>query len=625
MSKRLLTATGIEKAYGDRAILRGVDLMVDAGDRVGLVGVNGSGKSTLMRVLVGEEGPDHGTIERFGPMSWLSQNPTLPGTTVGDALDDAVAWHRALLRDFDAAAARADLPETARLQDLLDGVGWQVDHRVNELASRLQVPPRDAPLARISGGEHRRLALARALLGSPELLLLDEPTNHLDADTIAWLEAWLSAFRGAVVIVTHDRYLLEATATRIVEIERGEAFAYEGSYADYLLARAERQARAAKDRDRYYNLLAREAEWASRSPAARTVKQKARLQRLDALKTQRPPRPDEQFQLDLRSGAVKGGPLIELTGARVAFGERVLFDQLDLVLRAGERIGVLGPNGAGKSTLLRVVSGELELQRGQRQAAGRLNPAVMDQHRSGLDPDAEVFEAAGGGNDTVQVGGKPVHVATFLDRFHFPRETHAQRVKTLSGGERARLLLARLLLKGANLLLLDEPTNDLDLFTLRVLEEALIDYDGCAVIITHDRAFLDRVCTCVLAFEEGGAVTLYADRSQARAAAAAREAQARKLADEARRKAEAARPAAPAPAPAAGKKLSFKEKQDLERLPEQIEALEAELQALGDKMADPRTWKEGASALAGLQARAAALPAEIEGLYERWDALSARA
>jgi ATP-binding cassette subfamily F protein uup len=632
--RRILTATGVEKSYGDRSILRGADLTADLGERVGLVGVNGSGKSTLLRLITGIEGLDHGTIDIHGSVGALGQNPSIPGATVGEALDAAIGWHRQLVADFEAASAAHDTAKAARLHDRLDHVGWTQDHKIAAMADRLGVVDRDAPLDRLSGGERRRLALARALLGAPDLLILDEPTNHLDADTIEWLEAWLQGFRGALVLVTHDRYLLEAVATRIVEVERGETVSYDGSYADYLIARAERQERLAADQQRHVALLAREAAWASRSPAARTTKQRARLKRLDELKERELVRTGRPLSLDLRSGARKGGPLLELHDIHHGYDGRTLLQDLSLVLQAGDRVGIMGPNGAGKSTLMSIVAGRLSPDRGQRHAASRLNLAIMDQHRTGMDPDALVFDVAGDGNDHVFIDDKPTHVATFLERFQFPRETHTQRVGTLSGGERARLLLARLILHGANLLLLDEPTNDLDLFTLRVLEEALLEYDGALLVITHDRAFLDRVCNAVLSFEPGPQVVRYADRSQARAAmqalrqeeqAAAEQAAAEQAAAE-----QAAAPPAPAPAPArrAGlaKRLSSRERRELAELPARIEVEEEKLEALNARLADPQTYRElDREGLAELTAAAGALGPAIEALYERWTELEARA
>jgi ATP-binding cassette subfamily F protein uup len=625
----LIHASGLEKAYGDRSVLRGADLAVAPGERVGLVGVNGSGKTTLLKVLSGQLEADHGAIHREGSHGLLSQIPDLPGATVADAMRDAVAWHRDLVAAYEAAVAAHDVEGMAHAQERLDLDGWTIDHKVDAVMERLGAPPRDATLASLSGGEKRRVSLARVLLQQPDLLMLDEPTNHLDADTCEWLQGLLAGWRGGVLLVTHDRYLLEAVATRIVEIEDGESVVYEGSYTDYLLARAERRARLEKADEKRVALIRQEAAWAARSPAARSTKQKARLQRLDALQEQRPLSYQDELHLDLSTGHRRGGPLLEARGLRHAYGDLVLLDDVNLVLRAGETVGILGPNGAGKSTLLKILAGRLQPDAGDIVKAPRLNAAVLDQHRTGLNLEHTVWEAAGDGNDHVFVGEKPVHVASFLERFHFPREVFNQKAAALSGGERARLLLARLMLHGANLLLLDEPTNDLDLLTLRVLEAALMDYDGAAVVVTHDRAFLDRVCDHVLAFEGDGEVVRYASRVQHLAAVRARDAAAQQAQAEAAAKA-ARQAAARAPAPAAkapaGGRLSYKEKREFEALPGQIEALEAEQAEVEARLADPALYASGdAGEVARLSARMSALPDEVEALYDRWSALEARA
>ena len=618
----LLFAENIEKAWADRAVLRGVSLTVVRGEVVGLVGPNGCGKSTFLSILAGEVEADHGRVVCETTAGVLTQQPKLPkGITVRQAAQAALGWHTELLAAWEKAVETGDPARIGPLQDRLDTVGWSLDHQVESVLDRLDCPDPETSVDPLSGGELRRVALARALLSSPDLLLLDEPTNHLDADTVEWLESFLGAFGGGVVLVTHDRYLLEAVATRIVEIDDGVGVSYDGSYADYLVQRAERQASLMKAEDSRLALIAQEAEWASRSPAARTTKQKARLQRLDALKAIRPIRKEETFSLDFRTGVKFGRTFLETRGLRKSFGDRVIIGGLDLDIGPGERLGIVGPNGAGKSTLLALLTGALTPDRGTVQRAPRLQIAVLDQHRTGLDPKQTVFDAAGDGNDRLTVGEETVHVATFLRRFLFPREQLTHRVAGLSGGERARLLLARLLLRGANLLLLDEPTNDLDLMTLRVLEEALLAFDGAAIVVTHDRAFLDRVCTAVLAFEPGGRITRYADRTQWLRAHQA-EQEAIRTAAVAKPKAPVVAPAAPAPA---RPKLSFKERQELESLPVRIEKLEAEQRALEATLADPATWKARAAEAPGMQARLGALATELEAAYARWSDLDARA
>ena len=614
----LLKATNIEKSFGDRRVLRDCSLQIAAGEAVGLVGINGGGKSTFLKICAGLYEPDFGEVERSGRVAMLAQEPDLPGVTVGEAADDALSWHQDLLDAYDAAYVAEDLDAAGELQAQLDDRGWTVAHRVDAFLLRLGCPPREALIADLSGGELRRLALARALLAEPDVLLLDEPTNHLDIETIGWLQSHLEAFKGAVLIVTHDRYLLEAVATKIVEVEDGASVMYPGSYGDYLVGRAERQSSLQKAEGNRLALIRREAEWAARSPSARRTKSKSRLQRLEALQAQRPLKKEETFELDLTTGARSGTTLVEIHGLVHGYGDRTLIDGLELSLPRGERLGILGPNGAGKSTLLRLIAGREAPLEGDVVLGGRVKIAWLDQHRTGLKDSDTVWEAAGGGNNYVVVGDKPVHVAGFLKRFLFKRLQLDQPVSVLSGGERARLLLARLLLEGRNLLLLDEPTNDLDLLTLRVLEEALMAFDGSALIVTHDRAFLDRVCTSVLHFDGEGRVVSYGSRTQVE------EAQAR-----ARRGAEVKPPPkvlpstrAPAPAQAA---LSFKERREFEGLEAAIEALEAERAAVEATLGDPATYRERADEVPALNARFAALPGLIEAAFARWEELGARA
>ena len=618
----LLRARGVEKVYADRPVLRGCDLSVATGERIGLVGVNGCGKSTLLRIVGGAVSPDHGEVAARGTIALLDQDPTLPGETVGEAADEAVAWHAVLVSAWEEATMAGDQRKADALQQQLDEKGWDVSHTVDAMLSRVGAPPRDAKVARLSGGERRRVALARALLGSPDLLLLDEPTNHLDAEAIEWLQSWLAGHRGAVVIVTHDRYLLEAVATRIVEVEDGVCVSYDGSYADYLLERAERRAVSERADDIRMGQIAREAEWASRSPAAQTKKQKARLDRLSALQAIRPFKRDQSFSLDLRTGLKHGSTVLEARKLTKSHGGRLLLDNVEFGLVAGDRIGILGPNGIGKSTLLRLVTGQDKPDKGEIVRGARVRASLLDQERTGLDLDQTVFEAAGGGNDQVKVGDNYIHVASFLNRFLFGRDFHPRRVRDLSGGERARLLLAKLLLQGSNLLMLDEPTNDLDLQTLRVLEEALLYYDGVAVIVTHDRAFLDRVCTAVLAFEGEGKVVRYASRQQYLSSQAAKVDAARAEAARAARgdvKAEVKQAVV-----TQKRKLSFKEQREFEELPARIEALEAEQTSITTRLADRGAYRDASVDSAALSRRLAAIPAEVERLMARWSELGER-
>ncbi len=619
----VLTATDLELSWGDRHVLQGLSLAIGERERLGLVGPNGCGKSTFLSIAAGTLSADAGTVSVSGRLALLEQDPAFPGETVDHVLLAAVAWHGELQVAYQAALADGRLDEAAVLQGRLDDAGWTFEHKIDAIVDQVGAPPRSRELAGLSGGERRRLALAATLLEQPDVLLLDEPTNHLDARTITWLERYLSGYRGAVVLVTHDRYLLEAVAERIVEIEHGQAVSYDGSYADYLLARAERHAHLQRTEARRLRILARESEWASRSPAARTGKQKARLKRLEALQANSVDVPDERtFDLDFSTGLKTSGTVLEAHDIRVTLGGRRLIDGLTLAVRPGDRIGIVGDNGMGKSTLLRVLTGDLAPETGHVHKGQRVRLGMLDQARTGLKPTDTVFEAAGGGNDQVQVGESWIHVATFLNRLLFTREQFDARVDGLSGGERARLLLAKKMLEGNAVLLLDEPTNDLDLWTLRVLEEALLDFDGAALVVTHDRAFLDRVCTAVLSFEGGGRVVRYADRQQAE----------RAMPPRTPTQTEDPQPEPPpAPSPPTSpettprKRLSFKEKQELDALPDEIDALETEQAALEQVLADPATYRDRADEVPTLTQRLEQLPEEIEALMERWESLSERA
>lgn len=617
----VLHAADVEKSYGDRVVLRDISLTIERGERVGLVGVNGSGKSTLMKILAGVEEADGGRVVRNANVAYLSQNPKLPGATVAEAAQEAMAWHTELLASYEVAVSSDALELASELQARLDLVGWEISHRVEAILQRVRAPPGDAAVETLSGGEIRRVALARVLLRMPDVLLLDEPTNHLDAETIEWLEGYLKGFRGAVLMVTHDRYMLETVSNRIIEVDDGSSVSYQGSYADYLVQRAERRMRLQRSEDRRLTMMAREAAWAARSPAARTGKQKGRLKRLEALQNVRDLHQDKEFSFKFTTGFKRGNTLVEMYDVKKGFGGRTLIEGLELTIRPGDRLGILGPNGCGKSTLLNLLSKKLEADEGHIQFGPRVKPAVLDQARTGLDESATVMEAVAAEGGHVKLGEEWVTVQGYLGRFLFDRTHLDQKVSKLSGGEKARLLLAKLLLGSSPLLLLDEPTNDLDLMTLRVLEEALLDHDGGTVIVTHDRAFLDRVCTGVLSCEPDGRWVMYASRIQQVAAARARQ-----VAEAAALKAPTAlkTPALLAPPSVPSERLSYKERRELESLPNQLEKWESEQESLSTLMADPATYRDQRDEVSAMNARATELTQLLEAGYERWTELEER-
>ena len=610
-----LVVKDIEKSYGDRQILRGCSFKMGLSEKAGIVGVNGAGKSTLLRLISGIEEADLGSIYIKGSVSILSQQPNLKGDTVEDAIREASQWHQELLDAYQASVDSEDWDTMAELQDRLDLLGWDLSHNIEAMLERVKAPPKTRKLSHLSGGEVRRVALAKTLLSNAELLILDEPTNHLDTETIEWLESFLIGYRGAVLLVTHDRYLLEKVADSIIEVEDGICVPYEGSYGDYLVASAERQMRLRQAEHRRLKLIAQEAKWAARSPAARSTKQKARLQRLDELQSQRAMPTERELSLNFSTEDKFGATLLEAEELSLSFGELQLFEQVSFSLLPQQRIGIIGANGSGKSSLLKIIAGEIQANSGRVLRQSRLRIGLLDQHRTGLNLDDTVFETAGGGADFIEMNGQRLHVAGFLQRFLFSREMLDQKVKLLSGGERARLLMAKLMLEGCNVLLLDEPTNDLDLLTLRALEEALLEFQGGVILVTHDRAFLDRVCNSVLSFEEKEVVS-YADRHQALLARKSREeskqAEQRKPQEKKSIKAK----------PEQKVKLSYTERKELDALPDQIEEMELRLEELTQILGDPESYTNP-------ELYTRALHLEMEGLeeallerMERWEYLS---
>ncbi|HVV82069.1 MAG TPA: ABC-F family ATP-binding cassette domain-containing protein, partial [Kofleriaceae bacterium] len=511
----ILTVLDLEKSFGPRPVLRGVSLSVHDGDRIGVIGRNGSGKSTLLKLLVAARGgaglDDPDEARQLEP----------DGGTI--------TWRRDLTLEYVSQAPH--LPAERTVGELLARGGSVAEHQIHTMAVGLELPPLDARIDTLSLGQRRRVALGRALLGKADVLALDEPTNHLDADTVAWLEERLEGWPGALLLVTHDRYFLDRVATRIVELDRGALHAHDGDYSSFLVRQAERLAGEAVREHQRAMFVRREIEWIRRRPPARTTKAKARVERFEAAVAARPGMIDRlpgTMELRLPTGGRLGRTILELDGLSRTLGGKRLFDRLTLVMKPGDRIGIVGKNGAGKTTLLRTILGEAEPDAGKVVLGLNTTPAYLEQGRSELDDAKTVLQEVAGGSDHVALEDGPVHVRTFLRMMQFDDATADTPIGKLSGGERNRVQLARLLRRGGNLLVLDEPTNDLDLLTLGVLEQALLDFPGCALIVSHDRWFLDRVATGILAFEGDGRVvfhegnyTAYHDRREAAEAAEA--------------------------------------------------------------------------------------------------------
>jgi ATP-binding cassette subfamily F protein uup len=487
--------------------------------------------------------------------------------------------------------------------------------------SRLGVDGTERPVEGLSGGERKRVALARVLLQRPELLLLDEPTNHLDADTVLWLEEHLVEYPGAIMLVTHDRYFLDRVVDRMIEVSAGELTAYAGGYTAYLEAKAEESERLAVEDAKRQTLIRQELAWVRRSPSARTGKQKARIGRLDELQAEREKRrPADRAAAEMSAADAPrlGRTVLNLHDVSKSFGERTLIRPFSTILQAGERIGIIGPNGAGKTTLLRIILGEEEPDGGRVETGRNTRIAYFDQRREELDPDATIYEAVAG-EDWVSVGGDRVHLRSYLERFLFPPAQQRQKIRSLSGGERNRVLLARLLLQEANLLILDEPTNDLDLVTLQVLESLLADFPGCVLLVTHDRFFLDKVATGLIVFDGDGVLRRHAGGYDLyRRQREAREAEARAAAPAPR--AASARPAAP---PTAARRLSYREQQELAGMETAILEAEARKEALGERLADPGLYAGPADEVRTATEAFREATERVDALYARWEELEA--
>jgi ABC transport system ATP-binding/permease protein len=630
----VLVAQDITKSYGQKTILDRVSLSIHSGERVGLVGSNGSGKSTLARILAGLEPADAGSVavRREASVAYLAQEPILdPDATARSIVTAGLgAWSLAKT-NYDSLSAKiaagegktdkllAEQAEAAAQIERLGG--WDLMHRVEEILGHVGIERLDAPTKELSGGDKRRVALAGILVAPPTLLILDEPSNHLDVETIAWLETYLSdEFDGALLVVTHDRYLLDRIVDRTLELHRGVVHSYDGGYETYLEAKAERLALEARTEQNRQNFLRGELEWLRRQPKARTTKQKARIQRAEAAKDARPQRAERTARLTAEA-SITGKTLVELRNVSVEIGERLLVKDLDLTILAGERIGIVGRNGTGKTTLIRTILGELNAARGEVVLGKNTKVGYFDQHRSGLDEDASVYDNVAATGNKIELGGQPIEIRSFLERFAFDPHAQRQPVRSLSGGERARVALARMLADKHGLLILDEPTNDLDLVTLSALEEMLTEYSGSALVVTHDRWFLDRVATSLLVFEGQGKVVRYAggysDYLQQKAANdAAKEEQARAVVESKNIAKEK-----PVVKNAKTKGLTWAEQREFDTILERIDEAEREVAQCEKALSDPALYASRASEVPAMTRKLDEAKARAAALMARWEEL----
>jgi energy-dependent translational throttle protein EttA len=516
-SQYVFTMHRLSKRYPpDKVVFDEVSLSFYPGAKIGVLGYNGSGKSSLLRIMAGRD-EDYRGEAQLGinrTVGLLEQEPELDESKdVRGNVEEGVAETKALLDRFNEIAATYSedtADEMARLQDQIDAAdAWNLDTQLEYAMDALRLPPADADVSRLSGGERRRVALCRLLLRQPDLLLLDEPTNHLDAESVAWLERYLAEYAGAVVAVTHDRYFLDNVAGWILELDRGKGIPFEGNYSAWLDAKAKRLEQAERQDKARSRVLSAELEWVRTNPKGRRTKSKARLARYDELVNAEQQVRLDEVQIHIPPGPRLGDKVIRAENVRKGFGDRLLIDDLSFDLPRAGIVGVIGPNGAGKTTLFNMISGAEQPDAGRLELGDAVQLAYVDQSRDALDPSKSVWEEISGGYDHVMVGDKEMNSRQYVAGFNFRKGDQQKKVGTLSGGERNRVHLAKLLRTGGNVLLLDEPTNDLDVDTLRALEQALLDFAGCAVVISHDRWFLDRICTHVLAFEGDSQVTWF--------------------------------------------------------------------------------------------------------------------
>jgi len=620
MSSVLLSAKDLKLAYGNQVLLNGVSLTVAPGEKVGLVGRNGCGKTSLFKILAKETEPDSGEISlrRGIRVGYLPQEFELDGTkTVLENIEagaaDLVEWMRRYEEGDGHDNELSDLLELIQHAD-----GWNLQTRIRAEAGSLAAPPLDALVGPLSGGEKRRVALCRALASQPDLLLLDEPTNHLDSETIRWLEDFLREFPGALIFVTHDRYFLETIATRIIEISDGRAFSHPGNYTAFLEAKALRRQIAEQSERRRQRFLRAELEYVRAGVRAQRSKSKNRLDAFYQVAGMEAPPEEREMDLLIPPAPEIGNTAVELAGVGVRAGGtgRWLFRNMNLSLRAGQCTGVVGRNGVGKTTLLRLCLGELEPTEGKASVGKRVVFNYIDQSRMQLDGRGTVMDEVSDSGEMVAFGDQMLTARAYLRRFLFEESRVKERVDKLSGGERARLLLAKVLRRGGNVIILDEPTNDLDLASLRMLEEALAHFDGTILVVSHDRYFLDRICDQIVAFEDGGVFvqpgnySYYLEKKKDRDARA-RSAQTAFLPP--------APQAKPAPKP---KRLSYKEQQELDHMEETILAAENAVKEMEFTLNDPAFFASRAAEAPALVEKLAATKTEVARLYERWSELA---
>jgi ABC transport system ATP-binding/permease protein len=629
----VISLSSAQLAFGHHALLDHAEFSLETGERVGLIGRNGTGKSSLLKIIAGMQKLDDGLLvmQQGLKIVYVEQEPQFTtGQTVHEAVAAGLGELPALRKEYDALTGQFGQGDDDKLMDrmhdiqiLLDaGDAWNLDNKVENVLGRLNLNG-SLLVETLSGGTKKRAALARALVGAPDVLLLDEPTNHLDFTSIQWLEGLLRDFKGSILFITHDRSFLDNVATRIIELDRGTLLSYPGNFTTYQVRKAEQLAIEEVENAKFDKVLAQEEVWIRKGVQARRTRDEGRVRRLERLREQRAARRDQQGQvrLEVGTGERSGKIVAELENVCKAYNDKVIVQDFSAIIMRGDKVGLIGANGAGKTTLLKLILGEEQADAGTIKQGTKLQVAYFDQMRAQLDDGATLADTIAPGSDWVEINGQRKHVMSYLSDFLFEPQRARSLVSSLSGGERNRLLLARLFAKPANVLVLDEPTNDLDIDTLELLEELLEDYAGTVFLVSHDRMFLDNVVTQVIVAEGQGRwkeyVGGYSDwervRDAAPAAAAARKGEAKPVA------------AAPAEAaPAKGKKLSYKEQRELEELPLLIAKLEDEQTALNLALSDPDFYKKTPAEAKRLNERNAQIETELMAALERWEQIESR-
>jgi ABC transport system ATP-binding/permease protein len=630
----VISLTNAQLAFGHVALLDRAEFSLESSERVGLIGRNGTGKSSLLKIIAGISKLDDGLLvmQQGIKIAYVEQEPHFDDAmTVFDAVATGMGEMQALLTEYDELAGRlggadddALMERMHVLQEKLDAAdAWSLTNRVETILGRLNLD-KDALMGTLSGGTQKRVALARALVGAPDVLLLDEPTNHLDFTSILWLEGLLRDYKGSILFITHDRSFLDNVATRIVELDRGRLLSFPGNFSAYQTRKAEQLEIEAIENAKFDKFLAQEEVWIRKGVEARRTRNEGRVRRLEELRRARGARRDQQGQvkLDLSAGERSGKIVAELTDVSKRYGAKTIVQDFSATILRGDKVGLIGPNGAGKTTLLKLILGEENPDSGDVKQGARLQIAYFDQMRAQLNEDASLADTISPGSDWVEINGQRKHVMTYLGDFLFAPERARSPVKSLSGGERNRLLLARLFAKPANVLVLDEPTNDLDIDTLELLEELLEEYSGTVFLVSHDRMFLDNVVTQVIVAEGNGVwreyVGGYSDWERVRAKSPAPAAKSAPRTESKQATKEAAAPAAKL------KKLSYKEQRELDTLPALIAGLEAEQKTISERLADPELYRRQPDDAKQLNQRFAEIDVLLLESLEKWDALEAK-